>query len=132
MISCYDNSEHILIVPLYIEINNRRKFDIIIRDFSLVLYYNGKEVQKMKQIERSDRELYGNEGKYTFNIKARSSDKFNLLYMSKKSEGNSEFDEIKICYYNEKDKKIIKNFEYIENSWEFKNFSVDEDWVELK
>ena len=45
-----ENNEILLIIPLWIEIQNTKKIPIIIRDFSLVLYKVGKRIKKMKQI----------------------------------------------------------------------------------
>ena len=45
-----DNNETLLVVPLWIEIQNTKKTPVIIRDFSLELYKNGDKIKKMKQI----------------------------------------------------------------------------------
>ncbi|HPY98716.1 MAG TPA: hypothetical protein PLZ06_06705 [Clostridia bacterium] len=133
------DNDYILVIPLWIEIQNTKKVPIIIRDFSLALYKNGKRIKKMKQVNyQKDNEsedgtevYYGDNGRYSFLISPESIRSFDLLFVLKKSECSSDFDEVKIVYYNQKNKMTIKNLKKIEDSWSIKQFEIDEDWVEI-
>lgn len=133
------DNELILIVPLWIEIHNTKKVPIIIRDFSLALYKNGKRIKKMKQINCQKDDVsgnksevyYGDNGRYSFIIPPESIRSFDLLYVLKRNECSSDFDEIKIVYYNQNNKLTIKNLKEFDDSWSIKQFEIDEDWVEI-
>lgn len=134
----YDHgNETVLVVPLWIEIQNTKKIPIIIRDFSLVLYKEGKQVKKMKQIthqKNGDSEIeiyYGDNGRYSFLIQPESIMKYELLFTLKKRECNSDFDKIMVVYYNYKNKRVSKTLKEIENSWTTIQFDIDEDWIAL-
>lgn len=133
----YDyNNDVILIVPIWIEIHNTKKVSAIIRDFSLVLYQNGKKIKEMKQISHQknnsgNQEIYGDNGAYSFLIKAESISRYNLLYSLKKSDCYADFDEIKIVYFDYEDNRIEISLKKIESSWSLKQFNIDEKCVKL-
>lgn len=134
----YDRSnETVLVVPIWIEIQNTKKVPIIIRDFSLVLYKDGKRVKKMKQITHqkngdSETEIYyGDNGRYSFLIQPESIMKYELLFTLKKRECNSDFDKIMVVYYDYNNKRVSKTLKDIENSWTTIQFDIDEDWIAL-
>ncbi|EEB36747.1 hypothetical protein ANHYDRO_00419 [Anaerococcus hydrogenalis DSM 7454] len=138
LMGIYDyNNDVILIVPIWIEIHNTKKVSAIIRDFSLVLYKNGKKIKKMKQISHQKEnnsgnlEIYGDNGVYSFIIKPESISRYNLLYSLKKSDCCAGFDEIKIVYFDYEDKRIEISLKKIETSWTPKQFNIDDEWVKL-
>ena len=134
-----ENNEILLIIPLWIEIQNTKKIPIIIRDFSLVLYKGGKRIKKMKQINYqtdivNGKELevyYGDNGRYSFILQPESIMRYDLLYILKRNECMFDFDEIRIVYYNYKNSQIENKFKEIRNSWELKQFNIDEEWIKL-
>ena len=132
----HDNNETLLVVPLWIEIQNTKKTPVIIRDFSLELYKNGDKIKKMKQISHQknaphESEIcYGDSGNYSFLIKPESIMRYNLLYSLKKNDCETDFDEIKIVYYDSKNKKITEKFQTMD-SWNLKKYGIDDDWIKL-
>ena len=38
---------------------------------------------------------------------------------------------IRIVYYNSKNRQIENKFKEIRNSWELKQFNIDEEWIKL-
>ena len=132
-----EHNETVLVVPLWIEIQNTKKIPIIIRDFSLELYKDGNKIKKMRQITHeksgnSEPEIYyGDNGRYSFLIQPESIMRYNLLYALKRNECKLDFDEIKISYYNSNNRQIIKKFKEIRESWKSNQLDIDEDWIKL-
>lgn len=134
-----DSNDQVLSIPLWIEIQNTKKVPIIIRDFSLILYKDKKQIKKMKQAnfqndiidEKHVKSYYGDEGRYSFLLKPESIIKYDLLFLQKRSECELNFDEIKIEYYDSKNKKITSSLIGNLESWDDKSISVDEDWVKI-
>ena len=123
-------------VPLWIEIHNTKGKNEIIRNMNLKLYFQGKEVGKTVQIshvESGERKLsYGNEGAYSFLINPYSIERYELDFSAKKNEINSDFDEVRISFFDSKDKyKEYKLFE-VKNSWKVTINKIDDDWRLLK
>lgn len=133
-----DKNDYSFVVPLWIEVHNSKNASQIIRDFSVCIYSEGKMIAKMNQINYQKSELsdnlnyYGNKGSYSFLIPENSIERFDLLFVLKKSDCNHKFDEIKITYYNNKNELVVKKFKEIKSSWDPKEIDVDKDWVELK
>ncbi len=133
------NGEIVMRLPIWIEIQNMKKTPVIIRDFGVVLYKKGRRIKKMKQINyqkdntKKDSVLvyYGDNGRYSFIIPSESIRAFDLLFVLKKTECPSDFDEINITYYNQKNKFIKVSLKKVEKSWALQQFDVDEDWVEV-
>jgi len=113
-------NELVFEVPLWIELLNTSNTVRVIRDFNIVLYYKAKEIAQMTQINRTEDELYGNEGAYSFIIQPKSIMKYDCHFIIKKSElgENSQFDEIRLRYFDEKGKIHIYQFKKIERCWE--------------
>lgn len=134
-----DNNDHVLSIPLWIEIQNSKKTPIIIRDFSLILFKDNKRIKKMRQLnfqtdptdENHVKSYYGDEGRYSFLLKPESIMRYDLLFAQRKSECNLDFDEIKIEYYDSKNKKVTCGLINNLKSWEDRSINVDEDWVKI-
>lgn len=134
-----EGGEIVLIVPMWIEIQNTKKVNSIIRDFSVKLYNKGKFVEKMKQINsytftennKKTEVYYGENGRYSFIVPAESIKGYNLLYKLKKDKLESTFDELKITYYDSKNKLVKIEFKKFKNSWEPIKFDVDDDWIKI-
>lgn len=131
-----ENNGTLLVVPLWIEIQNTKKIPIIIRDFSLELYKNENKIKKMKQMthqvneDKKSETYYGDNGRYSFLIQPESIMRYELLYSLRKNDCEVDFDEIKIVYYDSKNKKITKKFQIID-SWKPKEYGIDDDWLKL-
>lgn len=133
-------SELVLFVPLWVEIQNSKKIPTIIRDFSIYLYRDGIKLSKMKQIsdnliakdgvEKSC--FYGDRGRYSFIIEATSIMRFELLFSIKSTEFSEKFDELRIIYFNERDKKVETKFMKIDKPWITQEYGVDIEWTFLK
>ena len=112
-------------VPLWIEIHNTTAKKQIIRNLNLVLYKNNSQVAKMTQMnyyEKSNQTFfYGENGAYSFLIDAYEIKRFELFFVTYKKEVSDDFDEVRISYYDSKDKYH-----------EFKIFEISEPWVVYK
>lgn len=135
-----EGNDKVLIVPLWIEIQNTKKVPTVIRDFSLYLYDNNISVKKMKQgnfqelknDNNIEKVFYGDNGNYSFVIPPESIKSFKLHFSMKYSDYNGNFDEIRISYYNQRDKRIIKKFKNFNTSWKLERFNNDTEWVQIK
>lgn len=119
-------------VPLWIEIHNTTSKKQIIRNLSLVLYKNNSQVAKMTQMnyyEKSNQTFfYGENGAYSFLIDAYEIKRFELFFVTYKKEVNDDFDEVRISYYDSKDKyHEFKIFE-ISEPWVVSKNKIDNDW----
>ena len=119
-------------VPLWIEIHNTTSKKQIIRNLNLVLYKNNSQVAKMTQMnyyEKSNQTFfYGENGAYSFLIDAYEIKRFELFFVTYKKEVNDDFDEVRISYYDSKDKyHEFKIFE-ISEPWIISKNKTDDDW----
>ena len=119
-------------VPLWMEIHNTTAKKQIIRNLNLVLYKDDKQVAKMTQIshyEKSSQTLfYGENGAYSFLIDAFEIKRYDLYFAIYKKEVNDDFDEVRISYYDSKDKyHEFKIFEITE-PWVVSKNEIDNDW----
>ena len=119
-------------VPLWMEIHNTTAKKQIIRNLNLVLYKDNKQVAKMTQMnyyEKSSQTFfYGENGAYSFLIDANEIKRFELYFVIYKKEVNNDFDEVRITYYDSKDKyHEFKIFEITE-PWIVSNNKIDNDW----
>ena len=119
-------------VPLWIEIHNTTSKKQIIRNLNLVLYKNNSQVAKMTQMnyyEKSNQTFfYGENGAYSFLIDAYEIKRFELFFVTYKKEVNDDFDEVRISYYDSKDKyHEFKIFE-ISEPWVVSKNKIDNDW----
>lgn len=131
--SCGDDEKR-LMVAMWIEIHNTKKMAIVIRDFGLFLYKDGKQIKKMKQIQafpEDSKTPCGDDGNYSFLVKSEYIVRYKLLYSLKQSDCNSEFDEIRIVYYDHKSRKVNKPLMKVPSSWTIGEFGVDEEWTEV-
>lgn len=134
-IECFCQQKDVsLIIPVGIEIQNSKKIPIIIRDLNLILYKDGKKVKEMIQIREEEfkknhifKEIkYGENSQYSFVVKPESIIRYDCLYIA---DGNSEeFDEVRISYYDSKNRRKIKKFKKI-NIIKNKQIIIDENWI---
>ena len=122
----------IFTVPLWIEIHNTTAKKQIIRNLNLVLYKNNSQVAKMTQMnyyEKSNQTFfYGENGAYSFLIDAYEIKRFELFFVTYKKEVSDDFDEVRISYFDSKDKyHEFKIFE-ISEPWIISKNKTDDDW----
>lgn len=133
------------LVPLNYELMNTSNTTRVIRDVQMLLYSKGKEVLRMKQIDRgthtttrgkeivNTKEIaFGaNNSSYSFVLPPRSIQKTRCEYMLISSTNKEQFDEIRIAYNNEKDRRIIKHLAWYSGDWKVREETVDQEWIEL-
>lgn len=117
-------------IPIWIEILNTSNTVRVARDINILLYKDGREVAKMIQINKINDELLGNEGSYSFVVQPRSINKYDLNFSIKKNDMGEdyEFNEIRLCYFDEKEKIHIFLLDKIERCWELGDFNRDGLW----
>ena len=119
-------------VPLWIEIHNTTAKKQIIRNLNLVLYKNNRQVVKMTQMNSYEKLgqtlFYGDNGAYSFLIDAYEIKRFDLYFAIYRKEVNDDFDEVRISYFDSKDKyHEFKIFE-ISEPWVVSKNKIDNDW----
>ncbi|EGP5549535.1 hypothetical protein DW591_13220, partial [Enterococcus faecium] len=72
---------------------------------------------------------YANNGAYSFILEPLSISKFDLQFLIKKSEIEEDFSEVRISYYDSKDKYYERKILDIDNPWENKTYIIDKDWI---
>ncbi|HCZ38679.1 hypothetical protein [Brochothrix thermosphacta] len=126
----------IFIVPLWIEFHNTKEKKEIIRNLNLQLFANGKRTTNMIQASHYEKgekkESYANSGSYSFILEPTSISKYDLQFMIKKSDVEVDFDEVKLSYYDSKDKYHEVLILKIEEPWKVSEQSIDKDWIPLK
>ena len=135
-----DSNEGMLFqVPLWLEIHNTSNVTKIIRNFNLVLFKNDSPLVKMTQINsqvvnKETTEWYGDKGTYSFVIEPLSIKKFDLLFVIKQKDLKSsfEFDEVRISYFDSKDKEHISKLTQINSAWRIESLPRDHEWQLLK
>ena len=123
-------NEIIFEVPMWVELQNTSNGVRVIRDLNILLFKDGKQIFQMTQINKYDDSWYGNEGAYSFVLQPRSLKKYDLHFAIKKSEMNDnyKFDEIKLRYFDEKDKKHIFTLKKLKQCWEIGNLNRNDKW----
>lgn len=127
-------------VPIWIELHNTSNRVRVIRDFNILLFCNGKEINQMtqntsikiKESQNDDWQYidYGNKGSYSFVLQPRSIEKYDCHFIIKQNQlgDNSQFDEIKLHFFNEKDKCIKYPLKKIDHCWEVGEFKKEDIW----
>jgi len=117
-------------VPMWIEVYNTSNTARVIRNINILLFNNNKEISQMVQINKINNELYGNYGNYSFVVQPRSIVKYSFHFAIKKNQigNNSIFDELKLRYYDEKDKLHIGRIKNIKSCWELGDFDREGTW----
>lgn len=131
-------------IPMQIEIQNTSRTTRVIRDLNVTLYKDGTPVDCMIQatsatnnktkngeIVESKLHTFGTEnGAYSFVVEALSirHQCCAFIYLNQKKT----FDEVRLRYYDEKDKEHSYSLQKIENCWTAHLFEGTHDWVLLK
>lgn len=135
------------VVPMSFEIQNTSNSSRVIRDLSINLFNKGKNFKKMQQVAKTiykqltngtvdfqnTQEFGTHNNSYSFVIPARSIQNERCVYMyviDQVETKENQFDEIKLSYYDENDKRHSFSIRKISKCWEqSKDLIVDNDWV---
>lgn len=115
---------------MWIELQNTSNAVRIVRDLNILLFKDGKEVSRMVQINQINDDWYGNDGAYSFVLQPRSLKKYGLHFLIKKNEMGAKtlFNEIRLRYFDEKDKAHILPLYSIERCWEVGKLNREDYW----
>lgn len=118
-------------IPLWIEFLNTTQVNKVIRDLNLVAFYKGKKVSEFKQInEYTDSRLpLANEGSYSFLIEGHNIKKYEIYFLLMTEK---EIDEIKITYYNLKNRQKFFKFLTFEKKLNPGDIKVENGWYKVK
>lgn len=127
-------------IPMYIQIQNNSDNARIIRDFGLYAFLGDKEIIKFTQaecIEHKDkngisRKVFGNSEGYSFSIKPKNIEQYLLEFILIERDVPSEFDNLRIVYYDTNNKQQVFKLCSIEKGWVEREYESDRDWIELK
>lgn len=119
-------------VPLWLEIHNTKSVKQVVRNLNLTLYLDHKKVGQTNQITSTSNDeekfIFGNEESYSFLIQGNEIKRFNLYFVVGKNELNSDFDEVRLSYFDTKDRyHEYKIFDII-TPWAISNNKIDDDW----
>lgn len=128
------------VVPLVFELQNTTNTTRVMRDVSVLMYKDGKYVDEMLQIgqvgkkDEKCHEYGGDNQSYSFVVQARSIHKIYGTYVyapgfdpAKKQD----FNEIRLRYFDEKNKAREYHIRYIDNPWDQRDMDGDENWILL-
>jgi hypothetical protein len=117
-------------VPIWIELHNTSNSVRIVRDLNILLYNNGKIISQMIQINKTNKEWYGNEGAYSFAAQPKSVKKYDCHFIYKHNElsDSNQFDEIRLRYFDDKNKQHIFPLKTIKECWHPGSLGRDGSW----
>lgn len=118
-------------VPLWLEVQNTSNAVRVIRDLNILLFRDGKELSQMTQINRINNDnCYGDDGSYSFVLQPRSLKKYDCNFTIKKNDMGEHclFDEIRLRYFDDKDKVQIFPLEAIDSCWEMGDLNREGCW----
>lgn len=123
-------------IPLWIEICNTADKPEMIRNINLVLYDGDSQISKMTQInhykKNNIKHFYGIDGHYSFVIKPFSIKKYELQFLLRKSKVQTDFNKVKISFYDANNQFYEFLLMDIESGWEIKSQKIDDDWLVIK
>lgn len=122
-------------VPLWIEVQNTKNISEIIRNFNIILYKDNIFLRKMVQVSHygeSNDEFYGDSGKYSFIIPPKSIQRYDLQFILHHKDSQTDFDEIKVSYFDSSDNEQIFSLKKVPKSWTPYGGKIDNDWILLK
>ena len=127
-----DSGSPALHVPLWVELLNTSNSNKIVRDFNLYVFNKGKLVGPMVQINRITDDELAREGGYSFVIPPRSIERYKCHFsLTRDSINGSDFDEIKVSFYDNRDKQHWIHMKNIEDCWKLGARPTDGRWIAL-
>ena len=123
-------------VPLWIELHNTKSTKQIIRNLNLSLYYRNKYICNMVQATHYDtkegKESFGDNGSYSFLLNGNEIKRFDLEFiLLQKDFKGEDFDEVRLSYYDTRDKHKEVTIFKLNSSWEVTNNKIDDDWRKI-
>lgn len=130
------------IIPIAFDLQNTSNSSKVMRDINILLYKDNKFVvktmqtystahKKGNQVIRED--YFGNEQhSYSITIPPRGMQTlmFEFFYVIKQEEIEKyDFNNIRLEYHDDKNKRHVLKRRDIENCWVLKEFSYDKDWI---
>lgn len=145
-ISFLSEGDMCFVIPMQIEIQNTSRTSRVIRDLNAVLYKSGQPVACMTQLTKISSKVperdgtikteshdYGAEkGAYSFVIESLSIRHEHCSFFYSYAMNCNIFDEVRIRYYDEKDKEHTYSILRVDNCLEERTFEGTPDWVLLK
>lgn len=133
-------------IPMQIEIQNTSRTNRVIRDLNVTLYKDGAPVDHMVQITSATNSKTKNgqtvetqsftfgaeKGAYSFVVEALSIRHEHCSFFYSYAMNCNIFDEVRIRYYDEKDKEHTYSILRVDNCLEERTFEGTPDWVLLK
>ena len=137
------------ILPIKLEIQNTSNTTRVIRDVSMWLYNNGKPIKEMVQVQSTVRNIKtngiskeketlnygGDKNMYSFVVPPRSIQREHCSYILKINENETQdyfFNETRLSYYDERDKKHVYAVRRFDNPWIPSRMNGDDTWFQLK
>ena len=126
-----------LYVPTRIEIVNTKNTSVLLRNINLELFYNNKFKKKMLQMEEigtrtsTNYGTYGNDKKYSIIVPNKSVSSLEFLYILD-NQNKFEFNNIRLSFYDEKDKKHYYRFMTLSQGWSPQKKFHDKDCIKLE
>ena len=120
-------------IPLWIEIQNTSNSVQVIRNLNAWLYKSNNEICSMVQVNRINDAVIANNGNYSFVVEPRSIQKYDCHFTIKKKDvpNDSIFDEVKLAYFDAKDKRKVFHLIKVNDCWIQKKRVKDNDWTLL-
>lgn len=133
------------IIPIAFDLQNTSNSSKVMRDINILLYKDNKFVvktmqtystahKKGNQVIRED--YFGNEQhSYSITIPPRGMQTlmFEFFYVIRQVELQKyDFNNIRLEYHDDKNKRHVLKMRDIENCWVLKEFSYDKDWILVK
>ena len=118
-------------VPLWVELYNTSNSVKVVRDLVILLFQEGKELTQMTQINKTEENvLYGNQGAYSFVLQPRNIYKYDLYFIIKNNEleSNCNFDEIRLRYFDEKNKAHTSLLRKVKQPWVIGDLERNKKW----
>ena len=129
------------VVPLVFELQNTTNTTRVMRDVSVLIYKDGKYVDEMIQIgqsgekDKKHQEYGDNNQSYSFLVEAKSIKKIYGTYIYAPGSDptkKQDFNEIRLRYFDEKNKSREYHIRYIDNPWDQRDINGDENWILLE
>ncbi|WP_165210686.1 hypothetical protein [Streptococcus tangpeifui] len=128
----YFDTDMVFQVPLWLEIHNTKSVRQIVRNLNLTLYLNnqkvGQTIQSTSKSNDTERYSFGDEGSYSFLIQGNEIKRFNLYFIVSKKELDSDFDEVRLSYFDTKDRYHEFKIFDVMNPWTTSRNKIDDDW----
>lgn len=123
--------------PIWLEIQNLSNSSRLLRDINLLLVADGKELAPMIQSNRTEisgkgEYLFANNGSYSLSIGGRETKRLDCFFMLKANSDISNFDELDLRYYDEKNRAHMFSLGQVEGDWAVKEFPRSREWIKLK